>query len=57
MIVNRKDGKWRITALACDHSWRADKLKENGERADNKLTVNLNKEQFDAWRIDSERGE
>lgn len=57
MIVNRKDGKWRVTALACGYSWRADKLKENGERADNKLTVNLNKEQFDAWRIDSERGE
>lgn len=56
MIVDRKDGKWRITALAGGESWRADKLKDNGERADNKLAVNLNKEQFDAWRIDSERG-
>jgi len=57
MIVERKDGKWRITALACGYSWRADKLKDNGDRADNKMTVSLNKEQFDAWRIDSERGE
>lgn len=50
MIVERKDGKWRITALACGYSWRAHKLKDNGERADNKLTVNLNKEQWDKWR-------
>ena len=57
MIVERKDGKWRVTALACGYSWRAHKLKDNGERADNKLTVSLNKEQSDAWRIDSKRGE
>lgn len=57
MIVNRKDGKWRITALACGESWRADKLKDSGERADNKLTVNLNKEQFDAWQLEAARGE
>ena len=57
MIVDRKDGKWRITALACGYSWRADKLKDSGERADNKLTVNLNKEQFDAWQLEAARGE
>lgn len=51
MIVNRKDGKWRVTAQACGYSWRAEKLKENGERADNRLVVTLNKEQWDKWRV------
>lgn len=49
MIVTRKDGKWRVTAQACGYSWRAEKLKENGERADDKLVVTLNKEQFERW--------
>ncbi|MEI2684244.1 hypothetical protein [Erwinia aphidicola] len=51
MIVNRKDGKWRVTVQACGESWRAEKLKENGERADNKLAVTPNKEQWERWRV------
>lgn len=50
MIVTRKDGKWRVTLLAAGYLWRAEKLKDNGERADNRLAVNLNKEQWDKWR-------
>ncbi|NNS07297.1 hypothetical protein [Erwinia sp. JH02] len=49
MIVTRKDGKWRVTALSCGYMWRADKLKDNGERADNRLAVTLNKDQFEEW--------
>lgn len=50
MIVTRKDGKWRVTALSCGYMWRDEKLKDSGERADNKLAVTLNKEQWDKWR-------
>lgn len=49
MIVNRKDGKWRVTALSFGY-WRAEKLKDSSERADNRLAVTLNKEQWDKWR-------
>lgn len=51
MIVTRKDGKWRVTAKLYGESWRAEKLKDNGERADNKLVVTLNKEQWERWRV------
>lgn len=51
MIIERKDGKWHVTQMACGYSWRAHKLKDNGERADNKLAVTLNKEQWDKWRV------
>ncbi len=57
MIVNRKDGKWRVTAKACGYSWRAEKLKDNGERADNRLVATLNKEQWDKWQLEATRGE
>lgn len=52
MIVTRKDGKWRVTKMACGYSWRAEKLKDNGERADNKLAVTLNKEQWESGGLD-----
>ncbi|WP_338511592.1 hypothetical protein [Erwinia aphidicola] len=57
MIVTRKDGKWRVTQMACGYSWRAEKLKDNGERADNKLVVTLNKEQWERWQLEAARGQ
>lgn len=57
MIVNRKDGKWRVTLQFYGESWRAGKLKENGERADNRLVVTLNKEQWDKWQLEATRGD
>ncbi|RAP72997.1 hypothetical protein [Candidatus Erwinia dacicola] len=53
MIVTRKDGKWRVTVQLYGESWRAEKLKDNGERADNKLAVTLNKEQFEEWKTNA----
>lgn len=50
MIVDRKDGKWRVTPIVTGYLWRAEKLKENGELADNRLAVSLNKEQLERWK-------
>ena len=57
MIVTRKDGKWRVTVQLYGESWRAEKLKDNGERADNKLAVTLNKEQWERWQLEATRSE
>lgn len=51
MIVTRKDGKWRVTALSCGYMWRADLVEGYGVLAGKTISQQLNKEQCDKWRV------
>ncbi|MCU5775080.1 hypothetical protein N5923_23520 [Erwiniaceae bacterium BAC15a-03b] len=49
MIVERKDGKWRVTKLFCGYLWRADLIEGYGVFAGKVTSKTMNAEQLKKW--------
>ncbi|CAX60739.1 Uncharacterized protein EbC_32080 [Erwinia billingiae Eb661] len=57
MIVDRKDGKWRVTQMACGCHWRADLTEGKGVFAGKVISQQMNKDQFERWKDERKSSE
>jgi len=54
MIVDRKDGKWRVTPQGCKCHWKAELIEGKGVFAGKVISQQMNKDQWIKWRDEIE---
>lgn len=57
MIVDRKNGKWRVKQMACGCHWRAELTEGKGVFAGKVISQQMNKDQFERWKDERKSSE